>query len=81
MATGLNWLDFAIIGVIGLSAVVSLIRRHVAETGSRYAERLLNDWTMERKHFWQVVPNDMIGKLPVATRITSYNVCYTKLLR
>lgn len=31
MATGLNWLDFAIIGVIALSAVVSLIRGFVRE--------------------------------------------------
>jgi len=35
-----------------------LIERHVAETGSRLAARLLNDWQQERKHFWHVVPKE-----------------------
>ncbi len=35
-----------------------LIERHVAETGSRHAARLLNDWESERGRFWHVVPKE-----------------------
>jgi glutamate synthase (NADPH/NADH) large chain len=35
-----------------------LIERHVAETGSRHAARILNDWEDERGHFWHVVPKE-----------------------
>jgi len=35
-----------------------LIERHVAETGSRHAARLLNDWESERGHFWHIVPKE-----------------------
>jgi glutamate synthase (NADPH/NADH) large chain len=35
-----------------------LIGRHVRETGSRLAARLLNDWADERGRFWQVVPKE-----------------------
>jgi glutamate synthase (NADPH/NADH) large chain len=42
-----------------------LIGRHVAETGSRLAARLLNDWETERGRFWQVVPKEFAKYLPV----------------
>jgi len=41
-----------------------LIARHVAETGSRLAARLLNDWASEREHFWHVVPKEYAKYLP-----------------
>jgi glutamate synthase (NADPH/NADH) large chain len=43
----------------------SLVERHVAETDSRYAATLLNDWERESPHFWQVVPKEYIKYLPV----------------
>jgi glutamate synthase (NADPH/NADH) large chain len=42
-----------------------LIARHVEETGSRSAARLLNDWAEERGRFWQVVPKEYARYLPV----------------
>jgi glutamate synthase (NADPH/NADH) large chain len=42
-----------------------LVMRHVAETNSRFAAMLLNDWTRERAHVWQVVPKDFVRYLPV----------------
>ena len=41
----------------------ALIGEHAAETQSRFAEQLLNDWVRERGHFWQVVPKEMLGRL------------------
>ncbi|WP_426957043.1 glutamate synthase large subunit [Muricoccus radiodurans] len=41
-----------------------LIERHVKETGSRLAARLLNDWHVERDRFWHVVPKDYAKLLP-----------------
>ncbi|MXP62063.1 glutamate synthase large subunit [Roseomonas sp. M0104] len=41
-----------------------LIARHVAETGSRLAARLLNDWASERERFWHVVPKEFAKYLP-----------------
>jgi len=35
-----------------------LVERHVQETGSRLAARLLNNWAQEREHFWHVVPKE-----------------------
>jgi glutamate synthase (NADPH/NADH) large chain len=35
-----------------------LIERHVAETNSRHAARILNDWEEELAHFWHVVPKE-----------------------
>jgi glutamate synthase (NADPH/NADH) large chain len=46
----------------------SLVARHVAETGSRLAARLLNDWEQERGHFWHVVPKEYAKYLPVPMR-------------
>jgi glutamate synthase (NADPH/NADH) large chain len=40
-----------------------LVERHVAETESRYAAILLNDWNREFEHFWQVVPKEYIKYL------------------
>ncbi|MBS7811537.1 glutamate synthase large subunit [Roseococcus pinisoli] len=36
----------------------ALIQRHVTETGSRHAARILNDWDTEREAFWHVVPKE-----------------------
>jgi len=44
--------------------VKSLIAEHVAETQSRFAQRLLNDWELERDRFWQVAPKEMLSRLP-----------------
>ncbi|MCC7047683.1 MAG: glutamate synthase large subunit, partial [Alphaproteobacteria bacterium] len=41
----------------------ALVQEHVAETGSRYAARLLNDWDREVGKFWQVVPKEMLSRL------------------
>ncbi len=35
-----------------------LVARHLRETGSRLALRLLNDWAQERDRFWHVVPKE-----------------------
>ena len=43
----------------------ALIGRHVEETGSRLAARLLNDWDSERGHFWHIVPKEYARYLPV----------------
>jgi glutamate synthase (NADPH/NADH) large chain len=42
-----------------------LIARHVTETGSRFAARLLNEWATERGRFWHVVPKEYAKYLPV----------------
>jgi glutamate synthase (NADPH/NADH) large chain len=41
-----------------------LVARHVRETQSRFAEQLLADWPLERGRFWQVVPKEMLNRLP-----------------
>jgi glutamate synthase (NADPH/NADH) large chain len=48
----------------------ALIEEHVAETQSRFAAQLLNDWQLVRDRFWQVVPKEMIARLehPLADR-------------
>jgi glutamate synthase (NADPH/NADH) large chain len=40
-----------------------LVQQHVKRTHSRFALRLLNDWSLEVGKFWQVVPKEMMGKL------------------
>ena len=40
-----------------------LIQEHVRQTGSRWAERLLGDWTRVVREFWQVCPKEMVGRL------------------
>ncbi len=47
-----------------------LITRHAEETGSRYAASLLNDWFETRRHFWQIVPKEMLHRLPVPVTAT-----------
>ncbi len=44
----------------------ALIQEHIDETGSRWAAQLLNDWELVRDKFWQVVPKEMLKRLPVA---------------
>jgi glutamate synthase (NADPH) large chain len=41
-----------------------LVEEHVRETQSRFAEQLLLDWERERERFWQVVPKEMLTRLP-----------------
>ena len=42
-----------------------LVARHVKETNSRYAARLLHDWDRTLPHVWQIVPKDYVKHLPV----------------
>ena len=42
-----------------------LVERHAAETGSLRAKDILQHWDMERGHFVQVCPKEMLNKLPV----------------
>jgi len=46
-------------------AVRDLVARHVAETNSRYAIRLLHDWDRTLPQIWQLVPKEFIKHLPV----------------
>jgi glutamate synthase (NADPH/NADH) large chain len=41
----------------------SLIEEHVAETQSKWARSILNDWSQEKKKFWQIVPKEMLDKI------------------
>jgi len=40
-----------------------LVAEHARETQSRFADRLLIDWHVERERFWQVVPKEIIPHL------------------
>ncbi len=40
-----------------------LVEEHARETQSRFARRLLNDWQIERRHFRQIVPKEMLERL------------------
>jgi glutamate synthase (NADPH/NADH) large chain len=42
----------------------TLVEEHQAATQSRFAEKLLLDWEREVARFWQVVPKEMLGRLP-----------------
>jgi glutamate synthase (NADPH/NADH) large chain len=46
----------------------SLIALHFHETGSQTSEKMLRDWDLERGHFWQVVPKEMLTRLKVALK-------------
>ena len=46
-------------------AARELLQRHVEETASRYAARLLHDWPRTVPKLWQVVPRDYEKYLPV----------------
>ena len=43
--------------------LVGLIEEHAAETGSRHAKRILQQWDLERDYFWQVCPKEMLARL------------------
>ena len=42
----------------------TLIEEHVRETGSVFGTELLAHWDREMEQFWQVVPKEMISRLP-----------------
>jgi glutamate synthase (NADPH/NADH) large chain len=41
-----------------------LVEEHVRQTQSRFAAQLLLDWERESRRFWQVVPKEMLTRLP-----------------
>jgi len=43
----------------------AMVEEHVAETKSPLGARLLNDWNREVERFWQIVPKEMLSRLPV----------------
>jgi glutamate synthase (NADPH/NADH) large chain len=43
----------------------AMVAEHVAETKSPLGARLLNDWLREVERFWQIVPKEMLSRLPV----------------
>jgi glutamate synthase (NADPH/NADH) large chain len=45
------------------AVLVALIEEHAAETGSRHAKRILQQWDVERTHVWQVCPKEMLARL------------------
>jgi glutamate synthase (NADPH/NADH) large chain len=51
-----------------------LVTRHVAETTSQHAARLLNDWDRVLPRFWQVVPKEFVRHLPMPLDLTLPNV-------
>ncbi|MEE8270186.1 MAG: glutamate synthase-related protein, partial [Alphaproteobacteria bacterium] len=50
------------------AVLVDLIEQHAAQTQSRFAAQLLNDWPLVRGSFWQVVPIEIADRLehPIA---------------
>ena len=42
----------------------NLIRAHVAATDSAWARSILDDWDRAAGAFWQVMPKEMLGRLP-----------------
>ncbi len=46
------------------SELVFLIEQHEAETGSKLAAEMLRNWERVRRHFKQVCPKEMLGRLP-----------------
>jgi glutamate synthase (NADPH/NADH) large chain len=53
--TGLHW----------QTELKTLVERHVTETASHFAARLLNDWDRVLPNFWQIVPKEFVKYLPV----------------
>ncbi|MDF1855070.1 glutamate synthase large subunit [Pseudooceanicola sp.] len=47
-----------------LAQMEGLIRRHLEETGSRKAADILQHWENEKDKFVQIVPKEMLNKLP-----------------
>jgi glutamate synthase (NADPH/NADH) large chain len=46
------------------SVLKELVLAHFRETQSKFCERLLADWELELPKFWQVVPKEMLNRLP-----------------
>ncbi|UVO50937.1 glutamate synthase large subunit [Sphingomonas sp. SUN019] len=46
------------------SVLQNLVRDHVAATDSKWARGLLEDWDRVAGDFWQVVPREMLERLP-----------------
>jgi glutamate synthase (NADPH) large chain len=46
------------------SVLQNLVRDHVAATDSKWARGLLEDWDRVAGDFWQVVPKEMLERLP-----------------
>ncbi len=44
--------------------LLDLIRQHAQETQSAHAQEILAHWHRERGCFWQVVPKEMLSRLP-----------------
>ncbi len=42
----------------------ALVEEHARESQSRFAQQLLLDWERELPRFWQVVPKEMLARLP-----------------
>ncbi len=43
--------------------LLNLIEEHIAETGSRHAKRIRQQWDLERGYFWQICPKEMLARL------------------
>ena len=43
----------------------NLVTEHFRETSSPWAEQILVHWDREVRHFWQVVPKEMLTRLDV----------------
>jgi len=48
----------------------ALVEAHLRETQSRFAQQLVADWPRERERFWQVVPKEMLTRLPEPLTLT-----------
>jgi glutamate synthase (NADPH) large chain len=42
----------------------ALVEEHARDSQSRFAQQLLLDWERELRRFWQVVPKEMLTRLP-----------------
>ena len=43
--------------------LLEMIKQHARETNSALAKRLVNDWSMEIRNFWHVVPHEILNTL------------------
>ncbi|RDE06153.1 glutamate synthase large subunit [Sphingomonas aracearum] len=46
------------------AVLLNLVRAHHAATDSKWSGGLLDDWGRAVEHFWQVVPKEMVSRLP-----------------
>ena len=46
------------------SRLRALIAEHAIKTDSKWSNSILDDWDRWRDHFWQVVPKEMLTRLP-----------------